>query len=619
MGAVKGHISIQQALQTGLDLHADEISVDYFAGAGGASQGYFQATGKHIGVAVNHNEKMLSLHAANHPTTHHIQESVWDIDPAELLKGKKVGFLWGSPDCRHFSRAKSGVPVEKNIRGLSWVLLKFALIAPPRIFGMENVEEIMDWSPLVDGYPCKERKGETFDGFIKAWTSGITPKDGAWLEMVRTIGIEYDVKAKLKLFKGLGYALEYRALRMSDYGVRTKRKRFFLLARNDGKPIQWPEVTHADHKLKSVQKNPVLSQLPQLNGFDSCIDWSVKCKSVLGRNRMPVKKSLQRLVRGLERFVIDEPDPYIVSRENMSQALPFLTEHANGSTQRNFPANEPLRTQCASVKGGHFALVAPTFIYRHFGKSVGSAANEPVGTITAGGGGKTMIVAASMLKHYGGGYTGPGYSLRDPAATITTKDHHALLTSHLIKYRGTNTGQKLQDSLQTVTAGGLHFGEVRSLFLKVPEVEFGNMMTWPVPGRFDKAGEGVVARDLTEEERYNAWWIARLVEENSERIQPKTMPSPQIPEPRLPFIMIDGWILADIAMRMLTPRELARAHHFPESYILDQGVCGTKLTIQDQVFGIGNSVPPEMVELLIRAVAPEICTEPFINIDRDAA
>ncbi|WP_051326792.1 DNA cytosine methyltransferase [Aliagarivorans taiwanensis] len=513
------------------------LFIDYFAGWGGVSQGYFDATGRHVDIAINHNEDAISVHRANHPSTHHIQSSVWDVDIPRLVAGRPVMGLWGSPDCTHHSRARGGVPRKKNIRGLSWVLLKFGLHARPKVFGMENVVEISSWGPLVDGQVCQARKGETFDGFVRAWTTGIDPQHGAWQEMVRALDIEFDVKAKLALYKGLGYELEYRALPMDRYGIHTSRLRFFLIARCDGEPIRWPVETHADNALGMRPRR----------GVGECIDWTIPCRSILGRNKPLVEKTLQRIVRGIDRFVIADANPYLVPQAHLHQITPFVSDYQ-------------------AVAGRYDA---------------------------------SSILVGSMVKHYGGNYNGAGTSLREPLSTVTCVDHNALLTTHIIKFKGSNTGHRMDEPLQTLTAGGLHYGEVQGSLRKLPGV-------WP-QGKFDHGERGVPARELTDDERYSAWWTARLIEEHRTG---KAQKAPSIiPEPRVSMLVVDGWALVEIGMRMLTPRELARAHDFPDSYILERGACGKKLSIAAQVRGIGNSVPPKMAELLIRANFPELCGE----------
>ncbi|MFL7864887.1 DNA cytosine methyltransferase [Vibrio cincinnatiensis] len=403
-------------------LRPNEIVVDNFAGGGGASTGIELGLNRHVDIAINHDPDAIDMHKLNHPETKHYCESVWDVDPVEACAGRPVGLAWFSPDCKHFSKAKGDRPVDKNIRGLAWVAVRWAAMVPVRMLMLENVEEFMTWGPVIEVSPgkfkpCPERKGETFDAFVKVFTDGLSPKHPAWLEMCRAVGIEFDIQTKLKLYKGLGYELDYKVLHACDYGAPTIRKRFFLVARNDKQAIEWPEKTHG----------PVGSGLKPYVSAAEIIDWSIPVKSIFGRKKPLAENTLKRIAKGLQKFVLDADQPFVAPKTCIT---PFITECANASSQRNMPANEPLRTICAEVKGGHFALVTAQ-LDRQFGKSEGADINKPVGAITAGGAGKT-----------------------------------ALVTSHMIKMRGTNIGSRADEPVHTISAGGLHVGLVNAFFVK---------------------------------------------------------------------------------------------------------------------------------------------------------
>lgn len=454
-----------------------EISVDNYAGGGGASTGLGMALGRSVDIAINHNQEAIDMHKLNHPDTTHYCESVWDVDPVEACKGRPVGVAWFSPDCTYFSKARGGKPVDKKIRGLAWVTVRWGLLWPMRTFHLENVEEFKDWGPLDENLkPCKERKGETFDGFIKALTTGIKPNHPAWQEMCCALGVQYDAEAKLKLFKGLGYKVEHRMLTACDFGVPTTRKRFFLTGRNDDKAIRWPTVTHG--------KNGSGLE-PFKTTADHVIDWSLPAKSIFNRKKPLAEKTMSRIAKGIQRFVIDNPEPYIVNK----QIVPFITEFANASNQRNMPIDEPLRTLCSQVKGGHFALV----------------------------------------------------------------------TSYIVKMRGTNLGHKIDEPLHTISAGGLHHGKVSAFLIKYYGKEGAQSVTSPL--------HTVRARDC------------------------------------FGLVLIKGeqYQIVDIALRMLAPHELYRAHDFPLSYIISHNSEGKKNTIKNQVARVGNSVPPTMAMLIVKA------------------
>jgi len=459
-------------------LHQNEIVVDNFAGGGGASTGLEMALGRSVDIAINHDPAAIDMHKVNHPNTTHYCESVWDVDPVAACAGRPVGLAWFSPDCKYFSKAKGGKPVNKEIRGLAWVAVRWAALVPVRIFMLENVEEFKDWGPLKEVSPNvfkpdKEKKGETFAAFIKCLTTGLEKNHPAWGEIRESLGNDFPYH---KLEKGLGYTLDYKVLTACDFGAPTSRKRLFLVARNDELNIKWPLPTHG-------KKDTGLK--PYLNAAD-IIDWSIPVKSIFNRPRPIAEKTLIRIAKGIEKEIINNPDPFIVPREHVP---PFITEHANGSNQRNMALNEPLRTLCAQVKGGHFALV----------------------------------------------------------------------TSHIIKFRGDNTGHKTNEPLHTISAGGNHLGEVQTFLIKY----FG---TSNAQSALEPLGT------ITTKDRYGV-------------------------------VMIRGskYQIVDIGMRMLYPHELYAAMGFPASYKIAFNSEGKKNTKQNQVARCGNAVCPPAAAALVTA------------------
>ncbi|AHM71730.1 DNA cytosine methyltransferase [Yersinia hibernica] len=611
-----------------------EIIVDNFAGGGGASTGIEMATGRSVDIAINHDENAIAMHTTNHPDTLHYCESVFDIDPIAATAGQPVGLAWFSPDCRHFSKAKGSKPVKKEIRGLAWIVVRWALAKKPRAVMLENVEEFKTWGPLItaeDGteHPDPARAGETFAAFVGMLTTGIDADHPALLECCEVLGFDINSIDAKRLQSGLGYVVEHRELRASDYGAPTIRKRFFMVMRCDGKPVVWPEPTHGDPKSLDVQSG---HREPWRTAAE-CIDWSIPCPSIFERKKPLAENTLKRIARGIQRFVIDNPTPFIVKCNHTStktsydcfrgqaldQPLQTITKTHGyavaapiiarigqtgfGGDRMVYEASKPLTTVTSKAEhllvtptliqmgygervgqsprvlnmgkplgtvtagGNKFAVVAP-IIAREFGNSVGHVIDEPSGTITAGGGGKSRLVSAFLAKHFGGNYTGPGADLGQPAHTVTTVDHHALVTSNLIKMRGTNTGQKVTEPLQTVTAGGNHFGEVRAFLLKY----YGNEK------------EGVSLNDplhtVTTNDRFG-------------------------------LVTIEGtdYQIIDIGMRMLQPHELYAAQGFPSWYIIDRDYTGTKYAKDKQVARCGNAVPPPFAEALVRANLPEMCVE----------
>ncbi|ACK47132.1 C-5 cytosine-specific DNA methylase [Shewanella baltica OS223] len=547
------------------------LIVDNFAGGGGASTGMGWAIGRSIDIAINHDPDAIAMHSVNHPNTLHYCESVFDIDPVQATAGKPVDLAWFSPDCKHFSKAKGSKPVNKEIRGLAWVTVRWAMKVRPRVMMLENVEEFKTWGPLIgidtkDQRPDPDRKGETFNAFVSMLSSGIDADHPALAECVETLGL----LDTAKLINGLGYKVEWRELRACDYGAPTIRKRLFMIARCDGQPIVWPEPTHGAPDSEVVKSGKLL---PWRTAAE-CIDWSLPCKSIFGRKKPLAENTMKRIAKGIQRFVIDAKEPFIVP-QNVTLA-PFITEHANASNQRNMAVNEPLRTICAAVKGGHFAVVQPVI----------EKVNETIPTFTEwfaktknfGGSYEEYVklygddelleprTAANICKHYGGNYTGPGDDLNNPLPTVTTVDHNALITSHMIKLRGTNLGFPMDEPAHTITAGGLHLGEVRAFFIKY----YGNEQ------------DGVACNEplhtITTNDRFG-------------------------------LVMIKGepYQIIDIGMRMLEPHELFACQGFTPDYIINN--YNGKSTKKQQVARVGNSVPPQFAEALTRANLPELCTQ----------
>ena len=496
--------------------HHYGLIVDNFAGGGGASTGIEQAMGRPVDIAINHDPEAIAMHSENHPWTKHYCEDVWDVDPVEATDGKPVLLAWFSPDCKHFSKAKGGKPVSKKVRGLAWLVIKWAKLKRPKVIFLENVEEFQTWGPIADdGKPCPERKGQTF---------------ATW---------------KKELEK-LGYVVEHRELVACDYGAPTIRKRLFIIARCDGESITWPEATHG----------PGLK--PYRTAAD-IIDWSLPCPSIFERKRPLAENTLRRIARGIQKFVVECPDPYIAP----VNAASFITECANASHQRNMPIDSPLRTICAQVKGGHFALVSPllasTMVQTGYGERPGQkprvpGLHKPLGTIVAGGT-KHALVSAFLAKHYTGV---TGQKMDQPIGTITSVDHHSLVTSNLVKLRGScQHGQRVDKPVPTITAGGNHLGEVRAFLLKYYGTNIGHGARQPL-------------QTITSKHRFG-------------------------------LVTVKGvdYQIVDIGLRMLQPRELYAAQGFPSDYVINMDFNGKPLTKTAQVRMVGNSVCPDAAEALV--------------------
>ncbi|MEH4799091.1 DNA cytosine methyltransferase [Atlantibacter hermannii] len=643
-----------------------EIIVDNFAGGGGASTGIELATGRSVDIAINHDENAVAMHTTNHPDTLHYCESVFDVNPMAATAGRPVGLAWFSPDCRHFSKAKGSKPVEKEIRGLAWIVIRWALAVRPRVMMLENVEEFKTWGPLLaaEMRPDPTRAGETFEAFCGMLSCGVPAGHPALAECCEFLGIAADDEQAQQLVDGLGYAVDHRELRACDYGAPTIRKRFFMVMRCDGVPVTWPKPTHGDPKSSAVQAG----SLAPWRTAAECIDWSIAAPSIFDRKKPLAENTLKRIARGIQRFVIDNASPFIVKCNHTSNrtsydcfrgqalaeplqtitkthgyavAVPHLTKFRTGATGQ--AVTEPVPTVTAGtsrrpggnghalgvveaaltpflagnggseyqakprpldkpahtiLKESRSCVVAPV-IARQFGASVGHRADEPSATITAGGGGKSQLVAACLAKHYGGNYQGAGVGLDEPVHSVTMVDHHALLTaqlmvnntghpggeadkpvhtittgnhhglvtSHLVKLRGTcRDGQRTGEPMPTITAGGLHVGEVKTMLA--------------VESYDEQRADQVLA------------FLHQYCGDDYDGL-----------------VTVDGIVyrIVDIGMRMLQPHELYRAQGFPEWYIIDRDYRGVKYAKDKQVARCGNAVPPPFAEALVRANLPELC------------
>ena len=354
-----------------------ELIVDNFAGGGGASTGIELATGRSVDIAINHDPAAIAMHRANHPNSKHYCENVWNVDPVEACGGRPVGLAWFSPDCKHFSKAKGGKPVEKSIRGLAWVAIRWAKLVRPRVIIIENVEEFTTWGPLVDNRPDPSRKGQTFRRFVHA-------------------------------LKRYGYKVEWNELRACDYGAPTIRKRFFLIARCDGLPIVWPEPTHGDPATLFVASGI----LQPWRTAAEIIDWSIPCPSIFDRKKQLCENTMRRITRGLKKFVLDHPHPYIVDK----RFAPFLIQYHGEQSDKD-------------VRG--------------------QAIDRPL--MTADASNRYGLVSAFLLKYYG---QGEGQTLAEPLHTITTKDRFGIVTVCGELYQITDIGMRMLTPRELFRAQG---------------------------------------------------------------------------------------------------------------------------------------------------------------------
>lgn len=616
----------------------DEIIVDSFAGGGGASTGIELATGRVVDIAINHDPDAILMHRTNHPHTQHFQASVWDVDPEEVCRGRPVGLLWASPDCKHFSKAKGGKPVDKNIRGLAWIVLRWAGTVSPRVIILENVEEFQTWGPVRRGRPVKSKTGKTFRKFISQ-------------------------------LEALGYAVEWRELVAADYGAPTTRKRFFLIARRDGRPIVWPAHTHGPADSPEVKAG----LLKPWRSAAEIIDWSLPTPSIfdtreevrekygLSAQRPLRPNTMRRVARGIDKFVLKAPRPYLVvvnhsgefrgqevgrplqtitAKHGYGMASPLMapwtvtnTTNSTGHTpdepvdtartgggggqmfvsatlaaigqtgggDRIRDIREPAHTtvskqedclvgasliqyhteQGENVRGqelggplltvdasNRYGLTAANLV-KYYGRGVGQEVSEPSPTILSKD--HAGLTVASLSKYFGGVV---GAEMSQPLPTVTAVDHNALQTAHLVKLKGENLGGPAGDPVQTITAGGTHFGVVTTKVVRACPGE--DLQRWPK-----------VRECLNEYCGY------------------------ELMDDEVILFNIDGawYFIADVGLRMLTPRELYRANGFPDDYIIDRDFTGKEYGKSKQVARCGNAVPPPFATALVRANLPEWCGE----------
>lgn len=538
----------------------DEIIVDNFAGGGGASTGMELATGRIVKIAINHDPDAILMHKTNHPHTRHMQASVWDVDPVKECGGCPVGLAWFSPDCKHFSKAKGAALVDRKIRGLAWIVLRWAGTVRPRVIILENVEEFQTWGPVRRGKPAKKKAGQTFRRFISQ-------------------------------LEGLGYTVEYRELVAADYGAPTTRKRFVLVARCDGRPVVWPERTHDKDGADG---------LPKWRAAAEVIDWTQPCYSIFATKediksrygvtvvRPLADNTMRRVIRGVDKFVIKAKTPYIVpwtvtntcnsvgspvtapvhtvtTAGNQLLLSPALIQYHTEQSEnvRGQSVTETLRTVDASNRYGLVSACLSKF----YGGVVGAEVQAPMPTVTAID--HNALIAANLVEYYGNGNP---LNVAEPMRTVTPHDREALTLTHICEFKGQDIGQDQRKPLRTITASAGEFAEIRTeVRIYEPGADMGH---WPevraLLNRF-------CGYDLKENE----------------------------------VLTLDvggtDYFVADIGLRMLTPRELYNAMGFPPDYIIDRDYTGRAYGKSKQVARCGNAVCPPMAEAVVRANLPEWC------------
>lgn len=605
----------------------DEIFVDNFAGGGGASTGIEFATGLPVNIAINHDPDAILMHKTNHPYTEHYQASVWDINPEEVCLGRKVGLAWFSPDCKHFSKAKGGKPVDKKIRGLAWIVLRWAAKVKPRVIILENVEEFQTWGPVRKGKPVKKKVGQTFNQFIKQ-------------------------------LRDLDYAVDYRELKACDYGAPTIRNRFFLIARCDGKPIVWPEATNAPADsldVKTGKKKPYRTAA-------ECIDFTLPCPSIFERSKPLVPNTQRRIARGLDKFVIKDAKPYLIHIGNGERSgqlpriydidkplntvvssckqyftTPYLTKFQQNSLGQK--CQNPLDTVMAGAT--RFGLISPFFSTLKFsndasdiksplttitsvnchylispsliqyhsetakGEVRGQKADQPI--MTVDGSNRYGVQMPFLSKFYGGVV---GADIEKPLPTVTAKDRMSLSAPFLTQYySGADHANTVENPLQTVTVKPRHF--LNDCFLTVLRNHMDSKsINEPLNTITARAMHFSFVKVYVRQYANGAWlghWakIREMLNKYTDW---------NLRDDEIIVFNIDGteYFIYDIGMRMLQPRELYAAQGFPKDYIIEKDYLGNVYPKTKQVARCGNAVPPPFATALVRANLPEYCPATYI-------
>ena len=638
-----------------------ELIVDNFAGGGGASTGMELALGVPVDIAINHNKDAIAMHQVNHPYTQHYQEDVWQVDPLKVTGGRPVGVAWFSPDCTHFSKAKGGTPVEKKIRGLAWVALRWAAKVRPRIIMLENVEEFTTWGPIIpmrhNGRCVKEIVKVKEKGKTK--TKYITAQKGEVLPVEKQIFIPDKKRAGqtfqrfVSQLRDLGYAVGWKILKACDYGAPTIRKRFYLIARNDGREIVFPKETHGEKE-----------GLKPFKTAADCIDWSIPCPSIFGRKKDLAVNTQRRIARGLDKFVIKNPRPFIMEMNYQNTAQDpfkplttqtsanhhylitpnFVQVNHSGNTLRghsptdSFPTvtqkhgfgltapslvqyhsetskkevrgqklNEPIMTVDGSPRYG----VNACYLSKYFSgeKQAGADINSPTPAVTAID--HNALVSVNLSCRYGNGEDGRGSAANEPIPTVTGTNHNHLVAANIVHYySGADHASKADNPLPTVTVEPRHYLMESHLCVLRNNMDC-KAINSPIPTLTTSPGHMAEVRTYLQKidtaQNLGNWAKVReLLNEYA---------GYSIGEDEILILEINGiqYFISDIGMRMLKAEELKLAQGFPKDYVIDiESYIGKKYSESKQIARLGNAVCPPVAAALVRANCPELAVKSII-------
>lgn len=577
----------------------EEVLADWFAGGGGMAEAIQEACGRHVDESCNHDDDAISMHMTNHPQARHHIEDVRAVCARLASRGRPVGIFHMSPDCTHHSQAKGGQPRDRAMRALSWVGLRWAGQVRPRIITLENVKQILHWGPLIAKRCALTGRVVKLDGTVAAIGERVPVQQQFLVPDLKRAGQTW--RRFVGILRGMGYVVDWRVLCAADYGVPTTRSRLFMVARCDGAPIVWPEPTHF--------KDPKRGQ-KRWRAAAECIDFSLPTRSIFDRERPLAEATMRRIAKGMRKYVLDSGDPFIVkfrfdsTGSSINDPLPTVTAGGNaarpaggshamgllspvlvpithGGGDRQHDPREPLRT-ITTANGGEFALATATLVQMGYGEREGQEPRaldlqQPLGTVV-GGGGKHGLVTALLAQANDGFNSTPGHDLRRPMSGITTKgSQQQLITAHLAHLRGNCDARALDEPLRTVSAGGEHHGLVEYHLSKHDEA--GALRCAAFLMRYH--GDGGQWADLRD---------PMTTVTTHDRLALVTV-----------WIKGEPWVIVDICLRMLEPRELYRAQGFPDTYIIDRGHDGRRFSKATQIRLCGNAVPPGLGAAVIRA------------------
>ncbi|QPR37719.1 DNA cytosine methyltransferase [Delftia acidovorans] len=600
---------------------AAKLVIDLFAGGGGASTGIEQAIGRPVDAAINHDADAIGMHEVNHPQTRHYRADIREVDPLAVTKGELVGLLHASPDCTHHSQALGGQPRSAEIRSLAWIVIRWAGQTRPEVITLENVEQMMQWSPLIAKRDPTTGRAITLDRITDPTTGKATFRVADPGEVVPR-GNQFlvpDPKHKgrnwrhfVQALRDLDYKVEWRVICNADLGAHSTRTRLYLIARRDGLPIVWPKQTHAKKARPGLQAHRPAAE---------CIDWRIKGQSIFGRKKDLVPATMRRIAHGIVKFVTGSDDPYIVPGSCMASGALVPVTH---SRDISYDLQKPLRT-ITTAKGGETALMAAHLVQMGYGERPGQAprsldprgalgtitagggkfaaasaylvqaghgegqdggkrwshgANDitgPMGTVTASGGGQSLA-AAFMVQANGGHNATPALPLGRPMSTVTTSgSQQQLAVAHLCTLRKNSVGRDVREPVSTITAGAEHHALIQ--YELSQEDEAGALRCAAFLMRYH--GDGGQWADLRD---------------------PMTTITTR---DRLALVTVwlkgEPWVIVDITLRMLVPRELYNAQDFPPGYVIDRTASGKPLTKTAQVRMVGNSVSPLPMRLIVAA------------------